>query len=68
MKIKALNAFLAYDGAKPVIAKRGSVHEVSPTLANDLVDCGLAEFLEEQSAEKKAVRKPSTRKAAKVEK
>ena len=68
MKIKAKQAFLSYDGAKPIIARRGSIHDVSEATAKGLVYDGLAEFVDNLKEEKNAVRKASTRKAAKVEK
>ena len=68
MKIKARQAFITYDGAKPVIARKGSIHIVSDNLAKSLVNAEMAELIDELKEEKKAVRKPTTRKAAKVEK
>ena len=45
MKIKAKQAFLSYDGAKPIIARRGSIHDVSEQTAKGLVYDGLAEYV-----------------------
>lgn len=68
MNIKAKIAFLTYNIAQPIIARKGQILDVPEELAKSLVNADMAEFAEPIKEEKKAVRKPSTRKAAKIEK
>lgn len=68
MNIKAKIAFLTYDGTTPILARKGAVIDVAEHIAKSLVNADMAEFVEPIKEEKKAVRKPTTRKAAKIEK
>lgn len=64
MKIKAKIVFLTYDGTTPIIARKGAIIDVSEKLGKSLINAGMAESAEERNA----MKKPNTRKAAKVEK
>lgn len=68
MTIKAKIAFLTYNVAQPIIARKGQIIDVPEAIAKSLVNADMAEFVEPIKEEKKAIRKPSTRKAAKIEK
>lgn len=68
MNIKAKIAFLTYNIAQPIIARKGQIIDVPEAIAKSLVNADMAELVDGIKEEKKAVRKPSTRKAAKVEK
>lgn len=68
MNIKAKIAFLTYNGTTPIIARKGQILDVPEELAKSLVNADMAEFVDSIKEEKKAVRKPTTRKAAKIEK
>lgn len=68
MTIKAKTAFITYIGTSPIVARKGQILGVPEDIAKSLVNADLAEFTEPIKEEKKAVRKPTTRKAAKVEK
>lgn len=68
MNIKAKIAFLTYNVAQPIIARKGQIIDVPEALAKSLVNADMAEFVDDIKEEKKAIRKPTTRKAAKIEK
>jgi hypothetical protein len=68
MTIKAKTAFLTYIGTTPIVARKGQILGLPEELAKSLVNAELAEFVEPIKEEKKAIRKPTTRKAAKIEK
>lgn len=68
MNIKAKTAFLTYNVAQPIIARKGQILDVPEAIAKSLVNADMAEFVDGIKEEKKAIRKPSTRKAAKIEK
>lgn len=68
MTIKAKTAFLTYIGTTPIVARKGQILGLPEELAKSLVNADMAEFVEPIKEEKKAVRKPTTRKAAKIEK
>lgn len=63
MKVKANTVFLTFDGSRQIVAKKGEVLEVSPTLAERLTSERLVELVDEPKEVKKEIKKPRTKKA-----
>ena len=68
MKVKATQPLYFFEGSNAIVARKNAVIDVCEVTAEFLVESGWAELVDGIKEEKKAVRKPYTRKAAKVEK